>query len=148
MSQKIKAIKQWNLVKWWNVMWKIFFFKNHAESKTERIVRENRENSFIYEIKPSGKHLVSIHFGRPPIGYTKKTNSVTFHTVNPSFWLYDFSRKIFLFMIHSINWLNFIAWFILPLEILGNMCIVNILLPFCDVINFEISLSFLIKPLS
>ena len=82
MSQKIKAIKQWNLVKWWNVMWKIFFFKNHAESKTERIVRENRENSFIYEIKPSGKHLLSIYFGRPPTGYTI---GYTFHTVNPSF---------------------------------------------------------------
>ena len=63
-------------------MWKIFFFKKHAESKTVRIVRENRENSFIYEIKPSGKLLLSIYFGRPPIGYTI---GYTFHTVNPSF---------------------------------------------------------------
>ena len=29
--------------------------------------------------------------------------------VSPSYFVYDFSRKIFL-MLHSINWLNFIAW--------------------------------------
>ena len=34
----------------------------------------------------------------------------------------------------------------LLLEILGNMCIVIIYCPVCDVINFEINLSFLIRP--
>ena len=29
--------------------------------------------------------------------------------VSPSYFVYDFSRKVFL-MLHSINWLNFIAW--------------------------------------
>ena len=33
----------------------------------------------------------------------------------------------------------------LLLEILGNMCIVTICYPVCDVINFEINHSFLIK---
>ena len=32
------------------------------------------------------------------------------------------------------------------LEILGNMCIVIIDFPVCDVINFEINYDFLIKP--
>ena len=51
-------------------------------------------------------------------------------------------------MLYSINWPNFIACLFLLLEILGNTCIVIICNPVCDVINFEISLSFLIKPFS
>ena len=48
------------------------------------------------------------------------------------------------FMLHSINWPNFIFW--LPLlEILGNMCIVIFECPVDDVINFEIKLSLPIR---
>ena len=36
----------------------------------------------------------------------------------------------------------------LLLEILGKMCIVIVCFPDCDAINFEIILSFLIKPFS
>ena len=42
--------------------------------------------------------------------------------VSPPYSMYGFSRKIFL-MLYSINWLNFILWLPLLLEILGNMCI-------------------------
>ena len=42
--------------------------------------------------------------------------------VSPLHSLYDFSTKMFL-MLDSINWANFIVWFPLILEILGNMCI-------------------------
>ena len=42
--------------------------------------------------------------------------------VSPPHFVYDFSRKMFL-MLHFINWPNFIVWFSLLLEILGNMCI-------------------------
>ena len=42
---------------------------------------------------------------------------------------------------------NFIIWLLLLLEILGNMCIAIVYFPGCDVINFEISLIFLFKPL-
>ena len=45
----------------------------------------------------------------------------------------------------SIKWPNLITWLPLLLKILGNMCIVIIYFPVCDVINFEIGLSFLIK---
>ena len=31
ISEKVKAIRQWNLVHWYNVTCEIFFFKNHAE---------------------------------------------------------------------------------------------------------------------
>ena len=51
-------------------------------------------------------------------------------------------------MIYSINWPNFIAWLTLRLEILGNMCIVIICCPLCNAINFEINLSFFVKPSS
>ena len=53
--------------------------------------------------------------------------------------LYIFSRKMFLVLYAIIIWPNFIVWLPLLLEILGNMCI-------GDIINFEINLVFLIKP--
>ena len=43
------------------------------------------------------------------------------------------------------NWSNIIAWLPPLLNILGNMCIAIIFCPVCDVINFEINHSFLIK---
>ena len=43
-------------------------------------------------------------------------------------------------------WSNFTVWLPLLLEILGNVYIVIIYCPVCDVINFEINYSFLIKP--
>ena len=49
-------------------------------------------------------------------------------------------------MLYSIDWPNFIVWLPLLLEILGNICIAIVCFPGCDVINFEISLIFLIKP--
>ena len=55
-------------------------------------------------------------------------------------FLHDFWGKMFL-LLYSIKWPNFIVWFLLLLEMLGNMCIV-----IHEVINFEINLTFLIKP--
>ena len=58
--------------------------------------------------------------------------------------MYDCSRKMFL-MIYSINWLKFIIWLSLLLEILGNMCIAIVFSRlWCH--NFEINLICLIKP--
>ena len=60
-------------------------------------------------------------------------------------FLHGFWGKIFL-TLYSNNWQYFIASLPLPLEIPGIMCIIIICLPVCDVINFGINLSFLIKP--
>ena len=49
-------------------------------------------------------------------------------------------------MLRSINWPNFIVFLPLLLEILGDIGIVIICCPVCDVINFENSNGFLIKP--
>ena len=61
----------------------------------------------------------------------------------------DFSIKMFL-MLHSINWPDFIVWFPLLLEILGNMYIAIACFPDCDVINLDIKFTLiriiLIKP--
>ena len=46
----------------------------------------------------------------------------------------------------SIKWSNFIVWLSLVLELMGSMCIVITYYPVCDVKNFVINLSFLIKP--
>ena len=37
-------------------------------------------------------------------------------------------------------------WLPLLCEILGNMCIAMVCEPGCDVMNFEVNLTFLIKP--
>ena len=60
-------------------------------------------------------------------------------------FLHNFWRKIFL-LLYSINWPNFIVWLPLSCEILGNMRIAIACKPSCDVLNFEVSLIFLIKP--
>ena len=62
-----------------------------------------------------------------------------------SHFLHNFWRKLFL-LLYSINWPNFIAWLSLLCEILGNMFIAIVYKPGCDVMNFEVNLTFLIKP--
>ena len=57
------------------------------------------------------------------------------------------TRTLHFLMLCSINWPYFIVWLLLLLEILGNMCIVIIYCPSCDLRNFEINLNFLNKPL-
>ena len=49
-------------------------------------------------------------------------------------FLRNFWRKIFL-MLYSINWPRFIAWWLLILEIFGNMCIAIICCPVSLFIN-------------
>ena len=66
--------------------------------------------------------------------------------VIPSYFQNDFSRKMVL-ILYFINWVNFIAWFPLLLKILAKMCIAIVCEPGSDILNFEINLIFLIKPL-
>ena len=63
---------------------------------------------------------------------------------SPPWFVDGFSRKIFI-VLYSIIWPNFIVWLPLLLKILGNMCIVIIPCPVCDVINFETIHNSLIK---
>ena len=65
--------------------------------------------------------------------------------VFPPHFVYDFSGRMFL-MLYFANWLHFIAWLPLILEILGNICMAILCFPGLDVTNFEINLIFLIKP--
>ena len=51
-------------------------------------------------------------------------------------------------MLYFINWPKFIVWLPFLLEMLGNMCALIICCPFCDVIDFEINHSPLIKTFS
>ena len=59
---------------------------------------------------------------------------------SPQHFVYNYLRKIF-FILYSINRSNFIASLLLFTVILGNMCIIIICFPVCNVINFEITLS-------
>ena len=58
-------------------------------------------------------------------------------------FLLDFWRKVFLTI--YFNWLNFIAWLLLLIQIMDKMCITIIFCLVCHVISFEINFSFLIK---
>ena len=51
-------------------------------------------------------------------------------------FLHDFWRKMFI-LLYSVNWINFIVWFPLRREILGDMCIVIVCELGCDVLNLE-----------
>ena len=66
-------------------------------------------------------------------------------TVSPRYILYDLLIKMFL-MLYSIYWPSLIVWLPLIFEILGIIYIAIVCFP-SDVINFEINLIFLIKPL-
>ena len=61
--------------------------------------------------------------------------------VSPANFVYDFSTQMF-FMLYSINWPKFIARLPLLLEILGSRYMAIICYPCCDVMDFEINLSF------
>ena len=56
----------------------------------------------------------------------------------------SFSRKVCI-LLYFINWLNFIVWLPLLLEIFGEICISIVCFSSCDVMNFEINLIFLLK---
>ena len=58
--------------------------------------------------------------------------------------VYEFWRKMFV-ILYSIKPPNILAWLPLLLDILGNVWIVIICFPVSDTIDFEISLSILIK---
>ena len=63
--------------------------------------------------------------------------------VSQPYFVYDFSRKTFLYF---IDLPHFIDWLPLLVGILGNMYVAIVCLTGCDVISFEINLIFLIKP--
>ena len=106
--------------------------------------------------------LALIYFHKPRLGNAIKTNFIAFQTADPEicsiliflkrvwefsnpFCVWFFKRNISHVVFYEVP--NFIVWLSLVLEILGNRCIVIICCPVCDVINFEIHHSFLIKPL-
>ena len=61
--------------------------------------------------------------------------------VSPPYFVYVFSRKLFL-MLYSIKWPNFIFWLPLLLKELDNLCISIVCFPGWGVMNFKINLSF------
>ena len=65
--------------------------------------------------------------------------------ISQPYFGHDFGRNKFIGL-HSINLPNLVFKLPLLFKMLGNMCIVILCLSGCDVMNFEINLSFLIKP--
>ena len=105
--------------------------------------------------------LVLVCFSIPRLGHATKTNCMKLQTTFRLFRLFflkkwsgtNFSTtycawKKMLTILHSISWANVIVWWPFFLEVSGNMCIIIVCCPVCDVINFEIYLSFFTKPFS
>ena len=63
---------------------------------------------------------------------------------SPPHFMYDFTRRVIL-MLYSIKRPNFTLSMPLLLEIFGYACITTACFPRCNVINFEINLTFLIE---
>ena len=74
-----------------------------------------------------------------------KKRSGTLGLVTLPRFLHKFWRKMFLWL-YCINWQNFIVWLSSLREILGNMYVVILCSPGCDVMNFEIYITLLLKP--
>ena len=100
--------------------------------------------------------LISRCFGRPRLGHTIKKHFRLLIQRYAQFSFYEkgsgtsFSTSFCVWCFTENNshvilyyWPIFIVWLSLLLEILGNMYIVIISCPVCDVINFEISHNFL-----
>ena len=137
----------------------MFFFKIHRENEAWRLLPDH----FLFfkkdlcEVKASGLQLSFNIFWKPSTWHTIKTDYWSRNVLNFDFlendleivssphFVYDFSKKMFL-MLYSINWRNLIVWFLLLLEILGNICIAIVSFPGCGFINFKINLIFLVKP--
>ena len=104
--------------------------------------------------------LVSLCFGSSRPGHTMKTKCMKLDTVESrdmlDFWFFkkEFGTSLsttfcgWLYkkkMCYILYWSNFILWLPLLLEISGNICLVFVYYPVCDVVNFEINLSFFVK---
>ena len=119
------------------------FFKTNAENDAERLVPDlslKKKKRAFYEIKLSGLEvkfnlLIALNLAYNESKLYKTLDLWSGEMLNFSFFekgleivsepyfVYYFWRKMSL-ILYSSNWLNFIAWLPLLLEILGNMCIV------------------------
>ena len=146
---------------------KCFSLKNNKENEAGRLVSDLFLifKNALYEVKTSVQATLSFNIFRlSSTCHTIKTNRIKLWDywfrymfkfdilekglgiVSPPYFVYVFSRIMFL-MLYSISWPNFIAWLLLLLEILGNVCRVIVCYSGWNVINFKINLFFLIKPL-
>ena len=115
-------------------MGEIPFFTNQAENEAETLFRDPRGH--ITKV-----NCIKLKFVDPVVRsifiFLKKDLWLVFH----HFFL-QFPKKKFLLIL----WPNSIAWLLLILETLGNMCIGIITFPVDDVINLKLTLAFLSIP--
>ena len=137
-------------------MWEIFFFKNHAENEVVRLVPDLflLSKKALHEAKQMVSTLFLIHFVSPRIGHTIKAYVVKFQKKVWGKFLQHilcivFQENFFWFYILLTDQLLMLgnqAFYLF--EILDKMYIIIISFLVDDVINFEVNLSFLIKPFS
>ena len=134
-------------------------FKNYDENEARKLVPDRfffkKKENALYQVKAGGLQLHFIIFRNNKNKLFKTLHywardMLNFHfldkslgIVSPGHFLYNFSATM-IPMLYSMNWTNFIAWLLLLLEILGNICISIVCYSGCDVLDFEINLIFLI----
>ena len=97
-----KQIAKWDFVIQYSITRESISLKNHTQNEAGRLVRD----LFLFSKKA---------------WYEVKVER-RLEIICPPHFHYGSSRKMFV-MLYSINWLNFILWLSLLLEILSNMCI-------------------------
>ena len=59
-----------------------------------------------------------------------------FHKRNSEDWYLSIEQDVWLLMLFPINWPNFIVWLLLLLATCGNICVVVVCYPVCNIITF------------
>ena len=154
VSQEKKVIRLWNIT------WETFFLKNHAQDVVDKLF----SYPFLKNQKSASSWIDSLKFytvrfycmagwGLSKYIETKlqticfylilsffKKNKRGLGTSLPAAFFHDFWRNLFP-VLNSINRQNFTVWLSLFLKILGNMCIVILCQPGCDV-KFKLNFYF------
>ena len=139
-----------------NIKLKIMHFKNHAENESGRLVQAYF--SYVFEkIFIWSKCNWLVNFGKPRLGHTINNK----HFKASDYWSRDmlnfaffkkclglvtppylrilFQQKLF-FHVIFFNWLNFIVWWPLLLEILSKMYILIICATACCMVKLSLIL--------
>ena len=104
--------------------------------------------TFCFYCLPNWDYLKILKVNRRPLAFT----SLKAFLKNKEAWnlslclIFCMTVEEKYFLLHSVDWSNFIICLSLLREQLSNMSIVIVYQPGCNFINFEINLLFLIKP--
>ena len=134
----------------WNITWVIRFLTKHIQNVVEKLVSDCflKNQNWAYLWMNSLKYIKFVFIVYPSQGLPKYINTKVLTTC--FYFIYSFfkKQKWSLRLVSLPKLLHeFLKNFVAYLSLLGNICIVFVCCLGCEIINFEIKLSFLIMPL-